>query len=94
MTGQIKSDIGECVYVLFFKLWGKTPIGGRPRSQQWWIKRKEELINQPTITLTLGPEKELDDMPVPFEVEFDLPNKSECVAYFSWLERKKSFDRI
>jgi len=91
---MIKSELGECVYVLFYKLWGKTLINGRLKSESWWIKRKDELINAPDVILTLSPEKELDEMPVPYEVEFDMSNKSDCVAYFSWLEKKKSVDRI
>jgi len=81
------------------KLWGKTLFEGNLRSEKWWQTRlerlREEQLKTLPITLTLSPEKELNDMPVPFEVEFDLSdNRTDCVAYFSWLERKKSFDKI
>jgi len=80
------------------KLWGKTLFEGKLRSERWWQNRldklKEDRSKEPTIELSLGPESELVDFPTPYEVEFDLPNKIDCTSYFSWLERKKSFDKI
>lgn len=38
-----RCEIGECVYVIFHKLWGKYPINGKLRSQHWWQQRRELL---------------------------------------------------
>lgn len=94
----MRDEIGFCIILLMAKAWGKTPIKGRPRSQQWWINRLEELrsehLKKIPIILDLSPEKDLIDVPVPYEVEFDLDNKTDCTDYFSWVEGKKSFDKI
>ena len=46
----MKGDkIGECVSVLFFKRWGKTPIDKKLRSKTWWENKLKELINEPSF---------------------------------------------
>lgn len=44
----MKSEIGECVSVLCRKAWGKTMVGNKLRSRNWWENRLEELVNVST----------------------------------------------
>ena len=44
---MICSCIGFACWVLYHKLWGRVPVNGRPRSEAWWRKYREDLINQP-----------------------------------------------
>ena len=80
------------------KLWGKTLFQGKLRSEQWWRNRLntliEERMKEPAVELTLGPESEVVDFPIPYEAEFEMSNKNDCISYFSWLERKNSVDKI
>ena len=45
----MKSEIGECVYILYHKMWGKILIGNCLRSRIWWENRLKYLINSPII---------------------------------------------
>lgn len=68
----MKSLLGECVYVLFHKKWGKTLVDGQLRSEDWWERRRNAFINQPTITLSkeqLGKDWDMPDKPIPYEEE-------------------------
>jgi hypothetical protein len=48
---NIKSEIGECVCVLFHKLWSKTPIKGQLKSKTWWENRLKIITNSPVIVI-------------------------------------------
>ena len=68
----MKSEIGECVYVLFYRLWGKTPINGRLRSQIWWKNRLQALIDSPAIEIKTLWETDYSDVPLKYEKEMGL----------------------
>jgi len=79
------SEIGFIVMVLLEKSWGKTSVGGRPRSQSWWKDRLKSLIEDETeYTLPEGYSWNPNnvDWPIPYEVEYNLSNASDCV---NWL---------
>jgi hypothetical protein len=71
-------ELGQCVYVLYYKLWGKTLVGNRLKSRAWWEHRRDELINAPTVNIP--PDQNINPgifdtngnpipNPVPFEQE-------------------------
>jgi hypothetical protein len=64
-------DIPTCVYVLAHKLWGKTLIQRKLRSEQWWQMQLQQIIDGPTIIIApeLLKEWEPENKPVPFEIE-------------------------
>lgn len=75
------NSIGLIVRVLHFKLWGKTPVGGRLRSELWWRINLHNLINGPTIDI--APENLWDgcqaqEAPIPYEVEMRLDATQDC----------------
>jgi len=47
----MKSEIGLCVSVLYFKVWGKTRMGNKLHSRWWWENRLKELLNAPTVVI-------------------------------------------
>jgi hypothetical protein len=47
----LKSDFGYCVWVLFYKRWGKTPFEGKLRSQTWWQNRLNQFVDVPETTI-------------------------------------------
>jgi hypothetical protein len=47
----MKCELGECVYVLFYALWGKTNINGQLKSRIWWQNRLQTFINTPAIEI-------------------------------------------
>ena len=66
-------EIGLIVSILFYKHWGRIPVNGRPRSQEWWRNRLNNLINAPTIEI--APENlwggfQSEPTPMPYEDEF------------------------
>lgn len=68
-------SIGYIVWVLFHKLWGRVPVNGRLRSQQWWRNRLKELINTPPTQI--APENLWDGCPaepapIPLEIEMGM----------------------
>lgn len=90
----MKCDIGECVYVLYHKLWGRTIVGNRIRSKAWWEKRLQDLINTPTITIEHKYEEEWTyDIPPRYEDEYQMSNSWE--EYFEkwdgWLKEHPAF---
>ena len=71
----MRSEIGLCVRTLFYKEWGKTPLNNRLRSQDWWERRLQTLVSDPTvIELTLRPEQAIDYPPRDEEFESFLRN--------------------
>ncbi len=81
----MRSDIGMILWILRNKLWGAIPVSGRPRSQVWWRQRLDGLINCPEEPISpenLWESKPID-YPLPYEVEFNMANASDC-SY--WLE--------
>jgi hypothetical protein len=81
----MRSELGFAVLVLARKEWGRTPVAGRLRSERWWRQRLEELINvteEPIPPENLWDSKPID-YPMPYEVEFNMSNASDC-SY--WLE--------
>ena len=79
--------LGLIVRVLHFKLWSKTPIGGRLRSELWWRIQRHNLINGPTIEI--APENLWDcspaePAPVPLEIEFGMPNLNHELLLKAW----------
>lgn len=76
----MKSDIGECVYVLYHKRWGRTLVDGSLKSRDWWQRRLDGLINQPTITISkeqLGEDWDMPDKPPRYEDEMNLSNEKQ-----------------
>lgn len=41
----MNDKIGQCVFVLFYKLWSKTLIKNRLQSEVWWKERLKRLKN-------------------------------------------------
>ncbi len=81
----MRSELGFAVLVLARKEWGRTLIDGRIRSERWWRQRLEYLINKEEDSIpseNLWDTKPID-YPMPYEVEFDMSNASDC-SY--WLE--------
>jgi hypothetical protein len=72
---EIKSDIGECVSVLFHKTWGKIPIKGQLKKRVWWENRLQTIINLPTAiienNLTPGIYN-VDGTPVPDPIPYEI----------------------
>lgn len=74
--GSIKSELGECVYVLFHKRWGRHTYKGKLKSEAWWKKRKEDFINSPMVVIdpkdNLNPGiYDKDGNPVPDPIPFE-----------------------
>ncbi len=104
-SGQVqlfmKSDIGECVYVLHHKAWGRTRVGNRIRGRQWWEDRLKELVNSPTVVIENNTEPGIYNQdgtpqipPVLFEQEMGLD--VELSEYWLlWLQQifRKRYER-
>lgn len=81
------SEIGLIVSILFYKRWGRIPINGRPRSEQWWRNRLNDIINQPAIEI---PPENLwecgsgEPAPIPFEIEIGMPNLNYEMLIGAW----------
>ena len=80
------SEIGLCAIILYKKEWGKVPVNGKLRSKFWWESRLDNLINSPTIIIPNFLDKIYSEMimPIPYEVEYNMTNKSDCVAWFEY----------
>ena len=68
----MKPDIGDCVYVLHHKRWGKTLIDGQLKSRVWWEKRLKDLIEAPATQIppeNLWDGKPAEPAPIPYEKE-------------------------
>jgi hypothetical protein len=73
----MKSEIGSIVYILLNKLWGKTPINNRIRSEQWWRNRLQDIFDEPDVIISpenLWDGKPAESAPIPLEVEFGMPD--------------------
>lgn len=89
----MKSEIGECVYVLHHKAWGRTRVGNRIRGRSWWEDKLKELLNSPTVVIENNTEPGIYNQdgtlqvpPVPFEQEYGLD--PELVEYWlPWLQQ-------
>jgi len=87
MSDRIKSEIGEATIVLFSKSWGKYRIGNRLRSQSWWQKRLNDIINEPTYVI---PPEHLWNgcpavpAPIPFEIEVNMPSLDYDILFTAW----------
>ena len=77
----MRSEIGFTVLVLAKRAWGRTLIDNRIRSERWWRQRLEYLINKEEEPIP--PENLWDgkpvDYPMPYEVEFNMANKVDCL---------------
>ena len=83
----LKSEIGYTVFVLTRKNWGKILIDRRLRSQQWWKNHLQELINkkeEPISIENLWDSKPIEPIPIPFEIEFNMPNLNSDVFLESY----------
>jgi hypothetical protein len=81
------NNIGDCVYVLHHKRWGKTLVGGRLRSQSWWEKELGNLINSPTVIIppeNLFDGKPIEPLPTPFEIEMGIPDLNYEIFLAAW----------
>lgn len=96
----MKSEIGECVSVLFYKRWGKTLVGNKLRSKSWWENRLKELINAPTVIIEnntspgiYNQDGTLQEPPIPFEKEMGLP-EDMTEYWLPWLQQifKKRYE--
>ena len=84
---HIKSEIGECVSVLKRKVWGKTVVNGKLKSQSWWERRLKELIESPTVIIDpkdQPPTSGFPDVPVPFEIEVGIPDLNYEMLLKAW----------
>jgi hypothetical protein len=89
----MKSDIGECVYVLHHKAWGRTRVGNKICGRKWWEDRLKELINSPTVVIENNTDPGIYNQdgtpqipPIPFEQEVNLdPELSQY--WLSWLQQ-------
>jgi len=98
----MKSDIGECVYVLVHKAWGKTLVGNKLQSRVWWKNRLTELINSPTVVISaeqnLNPgiydkNGNLMSNPIPFEQEIGWSDNTN-EYWLTWMQKtfKKRYE--
>jgi hypothetical protein len=93
---NMKSEIGECVFVLSRKRWGRTLVGNRLRSRSWWENKLTELINITDIVEIQTNIGNHIDNPISFEEEMGL-DSSLSEYWLNWLttayktleERKK-----
>lgn len=65
----MKSEIGDCVTVLFYKLWSKVLVKGQLKSESWWKRKLDKLINGPIIKIELN-----EELPVSVPVRFEDEN--------------------
>lgn len=65
----MKSEIGQCVYVLFYGLAGKTLAGGQLKSRNWWNNRLQTLINDQAIEIKTLYNTDMADVPLIYEKE-------------------------
>lgn len=85
-------SIGDCVYVLYHKLWGKTLVKRKLKSQGWWQQQLAAIINGPVIELPKTDwEPGIYDQsgnpmpaPLPFEVEADFPDLDYDTLFKAW----------
>ncbi len=76
----MKPDIGDCVYVLHFKRWGKTLIDGQLKGKLWWDRRLNALIEEATTPIpveNLWDGKPAEPAPIPYEIEMGLEKEKE-----------------
>jgi len=79
------SEIGLCVWVLFYKLWGKIRFNGQLKSEKWWRRRLKELINAPEVAAPPLPEgKPAEPAPIPFEIEMGMPDLNYNLLLKAW----------
>lgn len=84
----MKSDIGECVSVLYYKRWGKTLVGNKLRSRQWWEQRLQSLVNSPTVDIdpSLNTNPGCDNPPIPFEQEMGWTEETS-EHWLKWVQK-------
>lgn len=89
----MKCEIGFARWVLIHRKWGSTPVNGRPRSQDWWKRRLEQLINEveePISAETLIWLGESNvEIPTPFEIEMGVPDLNYDTFIKIW---RKTYD--
>ena len=88
----MKSEIGQSVEVLSKKIWGKTLINNKIRSEKWWKRRLEFLINknEDAIPLTVKQIQKTIDTPFQwFEYDMNMPNMDYDV-FLTICKRMKS----
>ena len=81
------SEIGLIVSILFYKRWGRIPVNGRPRSEQWWRNRLADLINAPTVEIppeNLWDGSPAEPAPIPFEIEVGYPDLDHATFLKAW----------
>ena len=87
------SEIGLIVDVLLNKSWGKTPVGGRPRSKRWWQDRLESLINKEedyVLPENMWEPGIVGDIPIPFEIEIGIPELNYDTLLTAWKNYEKN----
>jgi hypothetical protein len=85
MINDIKSDLGECVCVLFHKAWGKTLYKGKLKNQSWWQRRKEELIHAPSVIIQNPQDGNIGGfILIPFEIEVGHPELTYEELIVAW----------
>jgi hypothetical protein len=81
------SEIGLITTILFYKQWGRIPVNGRPRSEQWWRNRLNDLINAPTVEIApenLWDGNTAEPAPIPFEIEMGMPDLNYETFFKAW----------
>ena len=91
----MKSEIGECVSVLYFKRWGQIRVGNKIRSRKWWEEKLSFLVNSGTIDLDpkFNPNPSCYDeqgnlMPPPIPFEQEIGWTEETSEYWlGWVQK-------
>lgn len=83
----MKSEIGECVSVIHEKLWSKTIVKNQLKSQSWWKRRLDALINSPSIEIEKTPDP-IIEIPIPFEIEMNMPELNYEILIKAWKKIK------
>lgn len=90
---NIKSEIGEATLVLRNKTWGKTLVNGKLKSEEFWKRKLDNMING--FDVDIDPKDQplksgiLDkngnpDIPIPFEIEVGIPDLNYAMLLEAW----------
>lgn len=89
----MRSNIGLAVWIIDNKVWGAIPVNGRPRSQKWWRQYLQQMIDEVEEPITpenlawLGESNV--EIPVPFEVEYGMPDLNYDTFFEAWRRMEK-----
>lgn len=98
--GNIKCELGECIYVLYHKLWSKYQYKGQLKSRGWWERRRDDFINSPTVIIDpkdnlVGGYFDKDGNPIPDPIPFEKEMGWADETSEHWLEwMQKAFRKI